>query len=156
MKDHAGGLIDTNLLPALLELFNHVTIPQEQRQQMKRWFGDLGVWFCESELGKEEASMPNNHAVWHLAQAVAFLRFAQQEDQAISLLKRHATRLATEQIAPDGSQPEELTRTLSYNYSVYNLYGWCMIAFQAQQLKVSLDQTYYDRIIQAVDFMIPF
>ena len=127
-----------------------------KKTSLQQWFLTFGIWFRDSELGSQEAAMPNNHAAWHLAQTVAFLRFGGATNEARTLLHERAVRLATQQIAADGSQPEELPRTLSFDYSVYNLYAWCMIGYQAHQLQVELDPLYYDKLAQAVEFMIPF
>lgn len=67
-------------------------------------------------------------------------------------------RLAS-QLKPDGSQPHELARTLSWNYTNMNLYGFLVLARLAEHVDVDLWN--YENgdgkgIRKAIDWLVPY
>lgn len=150
------GLIDTNLLPGVIDALQLLPLPTDLAQGLCRWFTTFGRWFRDSDLGREEAAMPNNHATWHLAETVAFLMQGGVPSEAADLLRQRAAGLASAQIADDGSMPHELDRTLSFDYTTFNLMAFCTLAVQAKRLGVDLGQTFTDRLDRATRFLLPY
>ena len=75
------------------------------------------------------------------------------------MINEFPTRRLFPQIEPDGSQPQELRRTLSYWYSTYNIEHMVDIMFMAKGMKTRI----YDAvspdgrsITKAMDFLIPY
>lgn len=94
---------------------------ERDRQGLRDWVREFLRWLEESENGRKECRSANNHGLWYDAirlMAAAFLEDAERvrEIAEHSLLPRLAT-----QIAPDGSLPRELERTLSLHYCTFAL-----------------------------------
>ena len=151
------GLIDTNLLPGVLDAVSLVLdrLPEDLRTNLQQWIGDLAQWFLDSELGKEEAAMPNNHGTWYLVQVVAYSSFAGEHQRARSLLRDHASKLITSQVQADGSQPHELARTLSFSYTTFNLMAFTCLSMQALRYELELGAEFDQSLLAAARFLLP-
>lgn len=88
---------------------------------LKAWFGKLADWMVTSPQGIEESRQANNHSTAYDAEVMAFALYAGKKDLAESIAREVPARRIFRQIEADGSQPHELSRTLSYGYSQYNL-----------------------------------
>ena len=74
-----------------------------------------------SPNGRGEAAARNNHALWYDLQRAHFALFADRPGVAREIAAGFGpTRLAA-QVAPDGSLPEELTRTRALHYTAFAL-----------------------------------
>ncbi|WP_044213493.1 glycoside hydrolase family 2 TIM barrel-domain containing protein [Flammeovirga sp. OC4] len=92
---------------------------------MDQWFNDYYEWLVNSEFGKLENTRRNNHATNYDFQLIGIMIYLGKLDEAEAKLEEvKYTRIAT-QIAKDGSQPYELGRTKSVNYTVNNL--WALV-----------------------------
>ena len=100
-------------------LFRSDALSAKEKKQIRRWVGDLASWMEKSEQGRQEAEAANNHSVAYDAQLIAFNAFAGRRDRARKIAQAVPSRRVDPQILPDGSQPEELKRTLAYHYSQY-------------------------------------
>jgi uncharacterized protein Smg (DUF494 family) len=89
----------------------------------------------DSNLGKDEANAKNNHGTYYDVQLISYLIFTEQTNLAKKQLEISKQRLKN-QLAKDGSQPEELERTLSWDYSFMNLFGFLTIARLAENVGV--------------------
>lgn len=99
--------------------FRSDALSAKEKKQIRRWVGDLASWMEKSEQGRQEAEAANNHSVAYDAQLIAFNAFAGRRDRARKIAQAVPSRRVDPQILPDGSQPEELKRTLAYHYSQY-------------------------------------
>ncbi len=154
---HCWGLIDGTLLPGMLDavLLIQDELDPGTLSALREWVATFARWFIDSDLGREEAEMHNNHASWHLAQAVGYLSFAHQEEEARKRLQHLADDMVLDQIEADGSQPHELDRTLSYMYSCYNLLAHTCTLIYAERLGVELQPESMDRLKAASNFLEP-
>src|ERR1700752_1675735 len=86
-----------------------------------QWFSDYLEWMTTSKNGIEEREAKNNHGTCWVMQVAAFADLVGNQELLIYCRNRFKTVLVPNQIAVDGSFPEELTRTKPYGYSLFNL-----------------------------------
>ena len=124
-KGSSAGLIDGYCLNDVIESFRLVSslrdAPLDIEKPLKTWFGDLGYWLIHSWNGKKTGQAVANSSISYdviLANISLFVGFKETYAQISSSFRK---RRLLAQIAEDGRQPEELTRTKAYSYSIYNL-----------------------------------
>lgn len=88
---------------------------------MARWNTSFLDWLKDSNFGKQEGAAKNNHGTFYDMQ-VAALAYATGDTNLArrTVLNAQSARIAP-QIAADGSQPQELSRTRSWHYSTFDL-----------------------------------
>jgi hypothetical protein len=98
---------------------------------VKKWFADYLEWMTTSKNGKEEEAAKNNHGTcWHV-QAAAFAWFTGDEEKR-GLCRTWFKEVGLpNQMAPDGSFPQELRRTKPYGYSLFNADAMTTLAWIA-------------------------
>lgn len=156
------GLIDTMLLLFLLDSvtrleFNECWTPDDLAG-LKRWVARYLEWLRESEMGREEESQHNNHGTWYDAQVVGFAMFCGQPELARRQVAERTVPRIARQIADDGSQPDELARTLGITYSTHNLLAYACIAAAIRREGVDLWQVEPEgrSLAKALRWMLPF
>jgi hypothetical protein len=159
----AAGIIDTATIARLVDgvglLLGSKSLLQTDRDGLLAWFHDYLTWLRESELGRREGQAKNNHGTWYDVQTVSLALFTGKIELAREILQFSHKRRVGRQIEPDGRQPEELQRTKSWNYSVYNLQALVALANLGDRAGVDLwhYQTPDGRSIRkAIDWLIPF
>ncbi|WP_419227760.1 alginate lyase family protein [Alteromonas sp. OM2203] len=96
---------------------------EKEASKMRLWFEEYYVWLTTSEFGKLEETRKNNHGTNYDYQAIGLMIYLGKKGDAIEKLNAVKTTRIAAQIEPDGSQPLELARTKSVNYSVNNLWA---------------------------------
>ena len=86
-----------------------------------RWFNDYLKWMTTSKNGLDEREAKNNHGTCWVMQVAAFATLVGDRELIDYCRNRFKTVLVPNQIAVDGSFPEELRRTKPYGYSLFNL-----------------------------------
>ena len=86
-----------------------------------QWFTDYLQWLTEHPYGKAERDAKNNHGTCWVMQVAAYAQLVGNNELVVYCRDRFKTVLVPNQIAPDGSFPEELRRTKPYAYSLFNL-----------------------------------
>lgn len=86
-----------------------------------QWFKDYLQWMTTSKNGQEEREARNNHGTCWVMQVAAFAHLTGDERLLDYCRDRFKTVLVPNQIAADGSFPQELRRTKPYGYSLFNL-----------------------------------
>ena len=86
-----------------------------------QWFSDYLQWLTTSKNGIDEREAKNNHGTCWVMQVAAFASLVGNRDLVDYCRNRFKSVLVPNQIATDGSFPEELRRTKPYGYSLFNL-----------------------------------
>ena len=86
-----------------------------------QWFKDYLQWMTTSKNGIDEREAKNNHGTCWVMQVAAFALLVGNHDLVQYCRNRFKTVLVPNQIAVNGSFPEELRRTKPYGYSLFNL-----------------------------------
>jgi hypothetical protein len=119
------GIIDTihlvEVVRAASVLDKAGVLPSADRDGTRAWFDKYLTWMTTHEYGQTERDAKNNHGTCWVMQVAEFARFTNRTDQTAFCRDRFKTVLVPNQIAPDGSFPEELRRTKPYGYSLFNL-----------------------------------
>jgi hypothetical protein len=135
------GLIETRELYRLIDssilLEGSRAWTRDDREGLKKWFGDFLGWMIDSPIGRDEADELNNHGTYYDVQVIAYAIFTGRRELALKQLDVTKDRIKT-QIEPDGSQPKELARTLSWSYANMNLTGFFTLARLAETVGVDL------------------
>ena len=98
------------------------------------WFGDYVEWMTTHEYGIAERDTKNNHATcWAAAGRGLRARSRVARISSRFCRERFKTVLLPDQMAPDGSFPQETRRTKPYAYSLFNLEA--MAAHRAARLR---------------------
>ena len=136
------GIIETSSIGKIadaVKLIRASTAWDNQKdEQLTQWCLEYLDWLLTSEKGKKESIHPNNHGTWYDVQAMSLAIFTGQDSIASALANRAKTFRIDAHIMEDGSQPKELARTVSFNYSAMNLRGLFHIAYLADKLGIDL------------------
>lgn len=150
----ARGLV--GLMDAIGLLAESKAWTSADQQGMTAWTEAYFHWLTTNPLALREGRAANNHGTFYDTQVVALALFLGKTDAARELLLKDRENRITRQIEPDGRQPRELTRTLSFDYSIFNLRALFNLASLGQNAGVDLwqYQTPDGRgILQALKFM---
>jgi hypothetical protein len=136
------GIIDTHVLARLIDglqlLKDSKSLSAADYKGIQDWYKAFLHWMRTSPIGLDEADEFNNHGTWYDVQTVSIALFTGQDDLAKQILEEQTKKRIASQLANDGSQPHELARTVSWNYSVMNLQGFFQLAALAENVGVDL------------------
>lgn len=136
------GLIDTRNLAKLIDgvqlLKNSPALSTADYQGIQAWYRQFLEWMRSSPIGLDEADEHNNHGTWYDVQTVSIALFTGQPALAKEILQQQTMPRIESQLKEDGSQPHELARTLSWNYSSMNLKGFFELALLAENVNIDL------------------
>ncbi len=157
------GIIDWAQTPALLDQISMLEDwpgwTETDRREIRSWFGEFLHWLLTSENGKYEAGMLNNHGTYYDCIVVSLALFLGDEELAREVCSVAGEKRIGPQIAADGSQPLELRRTKSWDYSIYNLQAMVVLARLAAHVDVDLWHYTDDQgvgIREALLFLLPY
>ena len=126
---------------------------------VREWFSQYLTWMTTHQYGQEERDARNNHGTCWVMQVAEFARFTGRQDLTDFCRSRYKTVLLPNQVAADGSFPEELRRTKPYGYSLFNLDAMTTVC---QIVSTSSDNLWTYQlpdgrgIAKAVAFLFPF
>ncbi len=160
-KGRGIGIIDTihliEVARSILRLDSQGAIPKDVFTDLQQWFDDYATWMNTHQFGLDEKNHGNNHSTWWAAQIAAFSELAGNEE-LMQVARSQFKVLLSQQMAVDGSFPEELDRTKPYNYSLFNLEGYAILCHIATSDKENLWE--YEgkngSIRKAFEYMTPF
>lgn len=136
------GLIDTECLTEMLDgvqlLKDSNSWKNFDHRGLIAWFQKYLHWMLESRIGIEGSTSKNNIGTYYELQVVVYGMFIGDKDLAKQRLVKEILPRIPEQFEPDGSQPRELSRTMSWIYSHKNLKGWFRLASVAERLEIDL------------------
>ncbi|WP_277480040.1 alginate lyase family protein [Catalinimonas alkaloidigena] len=154
------GIIETRdfgyLLDAITLLSTSEAMTQKQHESLISWVKDYLDWLINSQHGKNEAVNGNNHTTWYFVQTMSMALFTEQHALAQELQANGLKLILDSQIEADGSQPEELARTRTWDYSSMNLMAIYYYAILSEKVGKAV-WDYNDQIIRkALDFLLPY
>jgi len=119
------GIIDTlhlcEVALSILALRDASAIPPATDAALTAWFRDYLHWMRTHPYGIDESNAANNHGTCWTLQAACYA-LVTRDAETLALCRDRLTRLhIPNQMAPDGSFPQELRRTKPYGYSIFNL-----------------------------------
>jgi len=119
------GIIDTiqlmEVVEGLMAIENKKNKHLVELEGIRKWFNDYLQWLTTHMYGKDEMNAANNHGTCWVMQVAAFAKFTGDEKLLTFCAERYKSVLLPNQMAPDGSFPQELRRTKPYGYSIFNL-----------------------------------
>jgi len=119
------GIIDTihlvEVARAIEALKDSRTLSITELGGIAQWFTDYLQWMTTSKNGLEEREAKNNHGTCWVMQVAAFAHLVGDKKLLDYCRERFKTVIVSNQIAADGSFPQELRRTKPYGYSLFNL-----------------------------------
>jgi hypothetical protein len=159
----AAGLIDTAEIARLIDgiqlLLPSTALEPTLREGLFAWFHDYLAWLRDSDLGRKGSRALNNQGTWYDVQVVALALATGQSELAQEVLLFSRKRRIGREIEPDGSQPEELGRTRSWHYCVFNLRAFVELASLGDRAGVNLwlYTTPDGRSLRkAIDWLLPY
>ncbi len=125
------GIIDTI---HLVEVAQAVEVLKDSRSLTMadlggviQWFTEYLRWIRTSPNGIEEREAKNNHGTCWVMQVAAFARLTGNRELLDYCRARFREVLVPNQMAADGSFPQELRRTKPYGYSLFNLEAFAAV-----------------------------
>src|SRR5688572_8880220 len=163
MTGRGIGIIDTvhlvevaRAIPAVVE---SRALSTADASTVREWFSHYLTWMTTHQYGIDEREARNNHGTCWVMQVAEFARLTGRADLSDFCRTRYKTVLVPNQVAADGSFPEELRRTKPYGYSLFNLDAMATVC---QILSTPADNLWrYELpdgrgIRKAVAFLFPF
>ncbi|WP_212004596.1 alginate lyase family protein [Chitinophaga sp. HK235] len=157
------GLIDTHNTAMLVDGIQLLKAAPELTTDdyagIQSWYRRFLEWMRTSPIGLDEARQLNNHGTWYDVQAVVMALFTEQRELAATILNGQTKQRIDRQLTPDGRQPLELARTLSWNYSQMNLEGFVQLALLAENTAIDLwhyESPAQKSLEQAFRWMLPY
>jgi hypothetical protein len=152
-----GGLVDAADASGLLA--GSPAWTEADEAALRRWCAEFLDWMRTSKLGRGVSAGSNNQATMADVRALRLALKVGRADVARQIATEAGPKRIAVQIAPDGSQPHELTRTKSFSYSRLNLGGLTQLAELGRLVGVDLwaFRTPDGRSLRgAVDYLHPY
>jgi len=155
------GIIDTI---HLIEVAKSISVLQSLNylnaadlNGLKNWFNEYATWLNTHEYGLKEKDHGNNHSTWWAAQVAVFAELTNRAD-LMEVSRQQFKKLLSAQMDEQGGFPDELKRTKPYNYTLFNLEGYAVIAQIASTAEDNLwtFTTEKGNLATAFNFMFPF
>jgi len=126
---------------------------------IRKWFSQYLLWLTTHPYGVAEREAKNNHGTCWVMQVAAFAQLTKNTELIAYCRNRYKTVLVPNQIARDGSFPEELRRTKPYGYSLFNLEAMatvCQLLSTAEENLWVWQVSDGRGIARVIEFMFPF
>jgi hypothetical protein len=156
------GIIETRGLPEMLDgvmlIAGSPAWTLADENSVHAWMTAYLSWLTTSQYGRDESKNGNNHETWYDVQVAGLAIYTEQSELARRTLLGARDRIAR-QIEPDGSQPRELERTRSWDYSIFNLRAFFDLATLSERANLDLwnYRTADGRSLRkALDYLAPF
>lgn len=124
------GIIDTLHLVEVARAASIIAskfLSATEQTALRQWFRDYLDWMKTSGKGTTERDAHNNHAVCWALQAAEFARLVEDSGTRAEIATQFTDTFLPNQMAPNGSFPQELARTKPYSYSIFNFDAMSMI-----------------------------
>ncbi len=153
------GIIDTLHLVEVARAAEQLDLSKPDLDAVRKWFAAYLDWMTTHPYGIAERDAKNNHGTCWCTQVAAFAHLTGDRARLDYCRDRFKTVLVPNQMAPDGSFPEELRRTKPYGYSLFNLDA---MAILVQTLSTKEDDLWTWRMpdgrgmAKAMEWMLPY
>ena len=125
------GIIDTihfiEVAQAILVMEKAKCVDKQLLTAIKSWFSEYIEWLMTHQYSIDEMNAKNNHATCWVMQVAEFARLTGDEKILEFCRQRYRDIILPDQMASDGSFPQELRRTKPYGYSLFNLDAMTMV-----------------------------
>jgi hypothetical protein len=125
------GIIDTihfiEVAQAVLVMEKAKCVDKQLLTAIKSWFSEYIEWLMTHQYSIDEMNAKNNHATCWVMQVAEFARLTGNEKILEFCRQRYRDIILPDQMASDGSFPQELRRTKPYGYSLFNLDAMTMV-----------------------------
>lgn len=125
------GIIDTiqlmEVAQGIIAMENAGCVDKQLLDTIKSWFAEYLKWLRNHQYGKDEMNAKNNHGTCWVMQVASFARLTGNTEILDLCRRRYKEILLPDQMAADGSFPQEIKRTKPYGYSLFNLDAMTMI-----------------------------
>lgn len=162
-KGRGIGVIDAiqlmEVTRGLIAMQNAPSMDKIVLAASKKWFDQFLQWLTTHKYGKDEMNAANNHGTCWVMQVAAFAKFTDNDELMKFCSDRYKNVLLPNQMAADGSFPQELRRTKPYGYSIFNLDAMTTICQLLSSEKDNLwnYQTADGRTIKkGIEYLYPF
>jgi len=155
------GIIDTRgfmLVLDAVELFDEENWSAEDQSKLQKWCDDYQQWLNDNPLGQHEQKAKNNHGSWYAAQRARYALFAGKKDLAKEIVEQAKQRIE-KQFASNGDQAEELKRTRSLHYCLFNITALSRVARVGDKVGVNLwehEPEHGCSLKKAIDVLLPY
>ena len=157
------GIIDTvhliEVAQSLMKLEEKGAISQKDLNGAKEWFRQYLTWMKTHPYGINEMNATNNHGTCWAMQAAMFAKLIDDKETMKFCSDRFKNVFLPDQMAADGSFPQELARTKPYGYSLFNLDAMATLC----QILSTEDDNLWEyttpdgrNMKKAVEFMLPY
>ena len=157
------GIIDTiqlmEVAQAIRVMENAECIDRQLLAAIKSWFSEYLQWLMTHKYSNDEMNARNNHSTCWVMQVASFARLTGDENVLEFCRKRYKEVLLPNQMATDGSFPEELRRTKPYGYSLFNLDAMtmvCLILTDSRNDLVNYQTPDGKSLRKGIEFLYPF
>jgi alginate lyase len=157
------GIIDTIHLVEVVRAIEVMepsgALSANEVAKIKQWFADYLQWMTTSKNGTDERDARNNHTTCWVMQVAAFAHLVGDQKLLDYCRERFKTVIVPNQIAANGSFPEELRRTKPYGYELFNLEAMatlCQILSTRQEDLFAFQTADGRGFRRAVEYMAPF
>ena len=130
-----------------------------EHEAIKAWFTAYLRWMTTNQNGIDERDAKNNHGTCWVMQVAAFAHLTGDQNLLDYCRDRFKTVLLPNQLAVDGSFPQELRRTKPYGYSLFNLEAMaavCQILSTPQDNLWTFELSDGRNLARAMDYITPF
>ena len=157
------GIIDTiqlmEVVQGLMAMLNAKEMNKDDLAAIRSWFEKYLEWLTTHQYGKDEMNAANNHGTCWVMQVAAFAKFVGDEKLTNFCRERYKIVLLPNQMAADGSFPQELRRTKPFGYSIFNLDAMttiCQILSDKQNDLWNYQTADGRSIKKGIEFLYPF
>ena len=126
---------------------------------MKKWLGDFHDWLRTSPNGLGQEKSDANLGVYYDALVTHLALAIGKKEEARQRLEKALAGRIDKQIKPDGTQPSELKRTISFSYTIFNLQAFLQLATLGESVGVDFWKhrgPEGQSLKGAVDLMVPY
>jgi len=157
------GIIDTihlvEVARAVEVMEDSGALPAREQEAIKQWFAAYLRWMTTNKNGINERDAKNNHGTCWVMQVAAFAHLTGDQKLLDYCRERFKIVIVPNQIAADGSFPEELRRTKPYGYSLFNLEAMatvCQILSTPKDNLFTFETADGRGFRKAMEYMAPF